>query len=100
MAGGTHHLSFAQVENSANRLTREKEDIETRLTQLKGMIDELVTSSFVTEMASGRFQQDYDRWNTGAKQVIQGLQGMSTFLKTAVTKHRELDQSLSGGSGA
>ncbi|MFG1947539.1 WXG100 family type VII secretion target [Nonomuraea sp. NPDC048826] len=97
MAGGTHHLSFPQVESSANRLNKEKEDIEGRLTQLKSMIDQLVSSDFVTERASGKFQQDYEQWNTGAKQVMQGLDGMSQFLKTAIAKHRELDASLSSG---
>ncbi|MEV0622954.1 WXG100 family type VII secretion target [Nonomuraea sp. NPDC050404] len=100
MAGGTHHLSFPQVENSATRLNKEKEDIESRLIQLKSMIDQLVASDFVTERASGKFQQDYDQWNNGARQVMQGLEGMSQFLKTAIAKHRELDASLSGGAGA
>ncbi|MFG1696786.1 WXG100 family type VII secretion target [Nonomuraea sp. NPDC049309] len=98
MPAGTHHLSFPQVESGANRLSKEKEDIETRLTQLKAMIDQLVSSDFVTERASGRFQQDYDQWNNGARQVMQGLEGMSQFLKTAIAKHRELDASLSGGA--
>jgi hypothetical protein len=61
MAAGTRHLSFPQVESGANRLNKEKEDIETRLTHLKAMIDQLVSSDFVTDRASGEFQQDYDR---------------------------------------
>jgi WXG100 family type VII secretion target len=99
MAGGTHHLSFPQVQNSATRLNKEKEDIEQKLTQLKTMIDNLVSSEFVTERSSGKFQEDYDQWNTGAKQVMRGLEGMSRFLSTAITKHRELDESLSRGAG-
>ncbi|MEV4474572.1 WXG100 family type VII secretion target [Nonomuraea sp. NPDC049504] len=85
------------MENSATRLNKEK-DIESRLTQLKATIDQLVTSDLVTGRASGRFQQDHDQWNDGARQIMRGLEGMSQFLKTVIAKHRELDASLSGGA--
>ncbi|MEV4562161.1 hypothetical protein AB0K12_00165 [Nonomuraea sp. NPDC049419] len=48
--------------------------------------------------AKVEFQQDYDQWNNGARQVMRGLEGMSQFLKTAIVEHRQLHASLSGGA--
>ena len=63
------------------------------------MIDGLVASGFVTDLASGKFHQSYEQWNTGARNVMAGLEGMSSFLRTAVAQHQQLDQQLSSSVG-
>jgi hypothetical protein len=63
------------------------------------MIDNLVSTGFVTDIASAKFQQSYDQWNSGAKNVIGGLDGMTSFLTAAVDQHSQLDAQLGQSTG-
>jgi len=93
------HVDYQQLQTSATQLQSAQQDVEGQLTRLKSMIDNLVASGFVTDLASGRFQQSYEQWNTGARNVMAGLEGMSTFLKQAVQQHEQLDSQLSQSTG-
>lgn len=93
------HVDYQELQRNASQLKSGQQDIESQLARLKSMIDNLVASGFVTDQASGKFQQSYDQWNSGAKNVIQGLQGMSTFLDKAVAQHQQLDTELSKSTG-
>ena len=93
------HVDYQELQRSASQLKSGEQDIESQLGRLKSMIDSLVSSGFVTDQASGKFQQSYDQWNNGAKNVIQGLQGMSSFLEKAIAQHQQLDSELSKSTG-
>jgi WXG100 family type VII secretion target len=93
------HVDYEQLRSSASRLKSGQEDITGKLTQLKTMIDNLVSSGFVTDKASGKFQESYRQWDSGAKNVINGLQGMNEFLSKAISQHEQLDQQLSQSTG-
>jgi WXG100 family type VII secretion target len=93
------HVDYQELQRSASQLKSAQQDIESQLGRLKSMIDNLVSSGFVTDQASGKFQQSYDQWNGGAKNVIQGLQGMSGFLEKAVAQHQQLDSELGKSTG-
>ena len=92
-------VDYEQLKSSASQLRSGQQEVEGMLTRLKTMIDNLVTSGFVTDQASGKFQQSYDQWNTGAKNVIAGLDGMSSFLTSAVNQHQQLDTTLGQSAG-
>ena len=89
------HVDYQQLQTSAGQLQSGQEEITGQLGRLKTLIDNLVASGFVTDQASGKFQQSYEQWNSGAKNVIQGLEGMSGFLKQAIAQHQQLDSTLS-----
>ena len=92
-------VDYQAVQNAATQLQKGKEEVELQLGRLKTMIDNLVTSGFVTEQASTKFQESYDQWNTGAKNVIGGLAGMTSFLNDTVAKHQDLDRQLGQSAG-
>ncbi len=93
------HVDYAQLQTSATQLRTGKEEMYSRLTQLQGQISQLVSSGFVTDRASGRFHESYSQWTNGAKQMLEGLTGMSAFLDTAIRSHQGLDDSLAGAAG-
>lgn len=95
MPADTHKLSFGEIQRNARQLTKARDEITQQLKGLQRMIDGLVQSNFVTQQASGRFQESYRDWNTGAAKVIEGLQGMSKFLDQAVKAHQDLDRNMS-----
>ncbi len=94
------HVDYQQLQSSASQLQSGRQEVEAQLARLKSMIDNLVTSGFVTDQASGKFHQSYEQWNSGAKNVIAGLEGMTGFLRTAVQQHQQLDSQLSQSTGA
>ena len=89
------HVDYQELQRSSSQLKSGQQDVESQLARLKSMIDNLVSSGFVTDQASGKFHQSYEQWNSGAKNVIQGLQGMSSFLEKAIAQHQQLDSELS-----
>lgn len=94
------HVDYEQLKSSATQLRSGQQEVEGMLTRLKSMIDNLVSSGFVTDQASGKFQQSYDQWNSGAKNVIAGLEGMGGFLTSAVNQHQQLDTTLGQSAGS
>src|SRR5258708_40317837 len=93
------HVDYESIRNTATALSRAQTDKENQLNTLKTLIGQLVTSGFITDQASGRFQTAYGNWDTGTRQAISGLDGMNKFLTAAVTQHEALDQSLSSAAG-
>jgi WXG100 family type VII secretion target len=88
------HVDYEQLQTSASQLQSGQQEVESLLARLKSMIDNLVTAGFVTDQASGKFHQSYEQWNSGAKNVITGLEGMTGFLRTAIQQHQQLDTQL------
>ncbi|OHV34176.1 MULTISPECIES: WXG100 family type VII secretion target [Pseudofrankia] len=93
------HVDYEAIRSTATTLSRAQTDMENQLTTLKTLIDQLVTSGFITDQASGRFQTSYSNWDIGTRQAITGLEGMAKFLTEAVTQHEQLDTSLSSAAG-
>lgn len=92
-------VSYEQMKASADRLDRERDEITAKLQDMNRMIEQLVEGAFKTQSASPRFRESFGQWHTGAKNVIEGLQGMSGFLNKAMQGHRDLDSNLSSGLG-
>lgn len=89
-------VSYEEMRSAAGRLKTGEEEITQRLGALQQMISQLVESAFKTESASPKFRESYEAWNKGAQQAIAGLKGMQTFLESAISRHQELDNQLSG----
>jgi WXG100 family type VII secretion target len=88
-------VNYADLDSSANALKTGQQEVESQLARLKAMIDGLVQGGFKTDLASTKFQQSYEQWTNGARNVIGGLDGMTSFLRTTVAQHQQLDQQLS-----
>ncbi|MGH3806757.1 MAG: WXG100 family type VII secretion target [Pseudonocardiaceae bacterium] len=93
------HVDYQQLQASASQLQNGKQDMEAQLGRLNTTIRNLVGSGFATDLASGKFGQSYEQWSNGAKNVLDGLEGMTSFLKNAIAQHQQLDQQLSQSAG-
>ncbi|MDQ2706945.1 MAG: WXG100 family type VII secretion target [Actinomycetota bacterium] len=93
------HVDYDQLQSSASQLQNGKTEMEAQLSKLKAMIENLVGSGFRTDLASGKFRESYEQWNSGATNVMQGLEGMTGFLKSAIAQHQQLDSQLSQSTG-
>ena len=88
------NVTYAEMESAATQLTSGKADIESRLSQLKSNIENLVSSGYVTGKSSPAFQAAYDEFNTGVLKTIEGLEGMSTLLTQAAKALEDTDTQL------
>ncbi len=94
------NVRYEDLQSTATQLNTGREEMTAQLTRLKGLVDALVSSGFVTDQASGKFQQSYQQWNSGASNAIQGLEGMTAFLNQAISRHQQLDSELGSAAGA
>lgn len=92
-------VTYDEVTAASARMKTAQQSMTDQVAQLKSMIENLVQSGFKTELASGKFLGSYQQWDTGAKNVIEGLGGMAVFLDAVVAKHRELDSTLGSQLG-
>lgn len=92
-------VTYEEVRSASSRMKSAQQSMTDQVAQLKSMIDNLVQAGFKTELASGKFHASYQQWNSGAKNVVDGLSGMSSFLDQVVAKHQELDSTLGSQLG-
>lgn len=88
------NVTYQDMEDAAGRLTNGQNDIESKLTELKALVDSLVSGGYVTDKSSKAFDSSYAEFNDGATKTIAGLEGMSGFLKAAATALADTDSQL------
>ena len=88
------NVTFDDMEKAALDLADGHSEIEGKLTQLKNGIDSLVNGGYVTDKSSKAFDHSYTEFNTGVKQVLEGLTGMSGYLKQAAQALADTDEQL------
>ncbi|MFT4123211.1 MAG: WXG100 family type VII secretion target [Microbacteriaceae bacterium] len=88
------NVTYDEIKSAANQLTTGKENLITELNQLKAQIDNLVSSGFVTDAASGAFQTMYEQFTTGTTQTVSALDGISTSLSTAADTFSQADSQI------
>ena len=93
------NVTYQQMEDAAGRLSHGRTEIDGMLAQLKGLVDQLVAEGYVTDSSSKSFQASYDEFNTGAKNMIEGLDGMAAYLNQAAATFRDADTQLAGALG-
>ncbi len=93
------NVTYQQMQDAATKLNNGRTEIDDMLGQLKTLVDQLVAEGYVTDSSSKSFQGAYDEFTTGAKQTIAGLEGMSTYLKTAAQTFQDADTQLASALG-
>jgi WXG100 family type VII secretion target len=88
------NVTYQEMQSQAQRLVAGKQDIEDRLHTLQNEVQQLVAAGFVTDSASGQFESSYTEFTNGAKQVIDGLDGMSNYLNKAAAAFQSVDAEL------
>lgn len=84
-------VTYAEIESAAARLSAGRNEITDRLQQLQAQIGELVSSGFVTEQASGKFNDAYSRYTSDANRTIAHLDEIQSFLHQTAQAVRDLD---------
>lgn len=89
-------LDYDAMQNEARSFRTDEENIKGQLTALKGRVDGLVSSGFVTEKSSGAFQQRVDDFKRSADQTISILEELAMQLEQIVQSFVETDSATAG----
>ncbi len=84
-------VSYAEIEHAAAQLGQGKEELDAKLRALRQQIQHLVTSGFVTDQASVKFQAAYEAYTANAQGVVAQLSEMQLFLSRSAGVMQELD---------
>lgn len=88
------NVTYQQMQDAASRLSNGRAEIDQQLATLKNLVDTLVSEGYVTDASSKQFQASYEEFNTGANNMIAGLDGMANYLNTAARTFQEADTQL------
>lgn len=93
------NVTYSQMEDAAGRLLNGRAEIDGMLGQLKNLVEQLVSEGYVTDSSSRSFQASYEEFDTGAKNMVAGLDGMAQYLNQAAATFRDVDSQLAGALG-
>jgi WXG100 family type VII secretion target len=88
------NVTYEQMDDAARRLDQGRDEMTRLLHDLKGLIDGLVASGFQTQSASSVFQTTYSDFTSGTTKAVDGLTGLSQFLRSAATAMQKTDEEL------
>lgn len=93
------NVTYEAMESEAQALLSGKQEIEGSLTNLANRINNLVASGFVTDSASGAFQNMYQEYTTSARSTIASLEQIAQTLRQMAATMQETDQQLANSVG-
>ncbi len=88
------NVTFSDMKTAASQLITGKGELEDKLNQLQRLVQDLVSSGFVTDSASGAFNDSYTQFTQGATQAVGGIQGLSDYLNAAADALQNTDSEL------
>ena len=88
------NVTYGEMETAAKQLISGHQEITSKLSALKTMVDGLVQGGYVTDRSSKAFESSYEEFNKGVTQTIQGLEGMSKYLTAAAKAFGDTDSQL------
>ncbi|WP_049580024.1 WXG100 family type VII secretion target [Streptomyces sp. SBT349] len=98
MAGeGNIDVTYDDMHEAGDYLIAAKDELTTKLDQLKTYVGDLVRGGYVTSRSSVAFEQSYQEFTDGGKQAVESLQGLGDFLHGAADGFADLDRQLEEG---
>ncbi|MFE6969097.1 WXG100 family type VII secretion target [Isoptericola sp. NPDC057653] len=91
------NVTYDELRSQAGQLRNGQQQMTDILHNLQSQVNNLVSSGFVTDQASGAFQTSYEEFTTGTTQAIEGLEGMASFLEQAAQTLSDADSQLAQG---
>ncbi|MGG7464628.1 MULTISPECIES: WXG100 family type VII secretion target [unclassified Plantibacter] len=93
------NVNYSEIKQAALNLTTGKAEVESTLNRLQTLINNLVTSGFQTDTASGTFNETYTAFTQSATTTIGHLDKLSGYLNNAVSTLEQTDAALAAGAG-
>ncbi|MBT1017740.1 WXG100 family type VII secretion target [Canibacter sp. lx-72] len=92
-------VSYAEMESAATALGAGRDEITAKLAVMESQIRNLISSGFVTSMASGKFATAFEGYCTGARTVADQLTEIQTFLRQTSQTMQDMDAQIAARIG-
>jgi WXG100 family type VII secretion target len=93
------NVTYGDMESTAQRFKQYHAQITSDLNTLQAIATQLVSSGYVTDKSSPAFERAFTEFKNGAAKVMDGLNGMGTYLTTAHQALSETDAQLARSLG-
>jgi WXG100 family type VII secretion target len=93
-------VSYDEMRQQAHSLRTGQQEITDKLNMLRSQINNLVSSGFVTDQASGAFNSSYEQFNHGATQTVSALDQLAGNLENMANTLQETDAQLAQQMGS
>ena len=90
------NMTYQEISDTATKMRNDKADIDAKLTECKNIVDSLTANGFVTEQASGKFDEVHTEFVNSANQAMDTLDQLSQWLDKAVSAMQDFDSQLAG----
>jgi uncharacterized protein YukE len=87
-------VTYQEMSDTATRLRNNKNEVVARLSDCKKIVEGLVSNGFVTQQASGKFDEVSTKFVTSSKEAMETLETLSGWLDKAVEALRRMDQEM------
>lgn len=87
-------VSYGEIDHAASQLGAGRDEITQKLQLMQNQIANLVSSGFVTDQASGKFQSSYADYTASANTVVSKLTEIQAFLTQTSTAMQDMDAQL------
>ncbi|HEY3867645.1 MAG TPA: WXG100 family type VII secretion target [Actinocrinis sp.] len=88
------NVTYGDMSDSASRMRNNKADIDAKIADCKSIVDTLTGSGFVTDQASGRFDEVHTEFVNSANQLMDSLDQLSQWLDKAVSSLQDMDTQM------
>lgn len=90
-------VSFSEIEQAAAQLGQGREEIAAKLQSMRQQIHHLVSSGFITDRASVKFDSAFHEYTANAQAVVSKLVEMQSFLIQTAAALRDMDAQIAAG---
>ena len=88
------NVSYEEMRGAAGQLRNGQEQMHSTLTELSSVINNLVQSGFVTDLASATYQDHYEQFTNGTRQAVDALESLASYLEQAADTLAATDSDL------
>jgi len=91
------NVTYEDLRATARQLTAGQEDLNNKLQELSAAVQTLTSEGFQAEHSSAAYRDSFEKFTTGTKQAVDGLEGLSQFLIQAADTMQQTDEGLASG---
>jgi WXG100 family type VII secretion target len=88
------NVTYGDLTTAAGQLVQGKDELNTQLSALSNIVTALTSNGFQAEHSSAAYNDSYQKFTTGVRNAIDGLDGLSKFLTQAADALQQTDQGL------
>jgi WXG100 family type VII secretion target len=88
------NVTYDDLRNTAQRLRGGQDDLNAKLTELSGLIQDLTANGFQAEASSAAYRDSYEKFTSGTRSAVEGLEGLAQFLVSAADQLQQTDEGL------